>query len=68
VEIVIRALLGFFFGLFCGGSVALFGSIAVFSLFRVSQFEGSAAMGAAFVILPAGALIGGIVGATWATW
>ena len=68
METVIRAFLGFFFGLFCGGSVALFGSIAVFSLFRISNFEGSASMGIAFVILPTGALLGGIVGAIWATW
>lgn len=68
MEIILHAFFGFFLGLLCGGSVALLGSVAIFTFCRIPNFEGSASMAVAFVVLPACTLLGGVVGAIRAIW
>lgn len=61
----LKVLAGFILGVIGGGLIALGLCIAAAWIFDISQAEGAYAMGVAFFYVPAGALIGGIIGAIW---
>jgi hypothetical protein len=65
--VFLKALAGFVIGAIAGAALALALSVAAAEIFSISQMEGAYAMGVAFFYLPAGALIGGIIGAIWMT-
>lgn len=60
-----RGLLGLLLGAFCGAIAGLVGAVAIGAALDVSQREGAFAMGVAFVIMPAAALLGGLLMAAW---
>lgn len=62
---VLRILAGFIIGAIAGAVVALGLCVAAAEIFSISQMEGAYAMQVAFFFMPAGALIGGIIGAIW---
>lgn len=61
----LKVLAGFILGVIGGGLIVLGVCIAAAEIFDISQMEGAYAMGVAFFYVPAGALIGGIIGAIW---
>jgi hypothetical protein len=62
-----RGLFGFFGGLLVGAAtVAVVGFVAGY-LFDISQAEGAYAMGVVFFWVPLGGIVGGIIGAVWAS-
>jgi hypothetical protein len=63
--IVLKMLGGFILGAVAGAAIALALSIAAAEIFNISQFEGAYAMGVVSFHMPFGALVGGIIGATW---
>ncbi|MGE0007751.1 MAG: hypothetical protein AB7S92_19490 [Parvibaculaceae bacterium] len=62
----LKVLAGFVIGAICGAALALALSLAAAEIFSISQREGAYAMGVVFFHMPFGALVGGIIGATWA--
>ena len=62
---VLRMLAGFIIGAVCGAALALGLCLAAAEIFSISQMEGAYAMGVVFFYMPAGALVGGIIGAIW---
>ena len=61
----LKALAGFVIGAVLGAAVTLAICLAAAEIFSISQMEGAYAMGVVFFYMPAGALIGGIIGAIW---
>lgn len=62
-----RIVAGLLVGILIGALAALALSVAAAWIFDISQMEGAYAMGVAFFYMPAGALIGGIAGAIFAS-
>jgi hypothetical protein len=62
---LLRVFAGFILGAIAGAALALTICVAAAEMFSISQMEGAYAMQVAFFYMPAGALIGGIIGAIW---
>jgi hypothetical protein len=62
---VLKVLAGLILGAIVGAAFALALCVAAAAIFSISQMEGAYAMQVAFFYMPAGALIGGIIGAIW---
>lgn len=62
-----RIVAGLLVGILIGALAALALSVAATWIFDISQMEGAYAMGVAFFYMPAGALVGGIAGAIFAS-
>ena len=63
--ILLKMLAGFIAGAIAGAVLALAFCVAAAEIFSISQMEGAYAMQVVFFFMPAGALIGGIIGAIW---
>lgn len=66
MKAVVLAALGTVVGLILGTAVGILGGIVWVSIFKTSDFEGYSAMLVFFTFAPAGALLGGLIGAIWA--
>lgn len=63
MKVILLGFLGLILGLIAGGAIGVgVGSIGV-EVFQVDKFEGGAGMMVFFLFMPAGAIIGGILGA-----
>jgi hypothetical protein len=65
MKVLIFGALGAIAGLIVGAAFGLLIGIAWINVFQTSEFEGYSATLVFFAFVPAGAVIGGIIGAGW---
>ncbi len=62
------AALGTIAGLILGAAAGVLAGIAWTSIFKTTDFEGYSAMLVFFTFAPVGSVLGGLIGAVWATY
>lgn len=68
MKTVVIAALGTVIGLVLGVAFGILAGLAWITIFKTSDFEGYSAMLVFFTFAPAGAVLGGLVGAIWAAY
>lgn len=68
MKTIVLAALGTVVGLVLGAALGILTGIAWVSIFKTTDFEGYSAMLVFFTFAPAGAVLGGLIGAIWAAY
>jgi hypothetical protein len=65
MKIALFALLGLVLGAIGGAALGIGAGLAWIEIFKTTDFEGYSGMLVFFSFMPAGAMIGGLIGAAW---